>query len=210
MLQPNDLAISTQRETLIYLSGQTFSSDTTAGVSGDLWTCDNGKASQVTSDILAGAGIHRTNGIETSPDGQSLYLSSAKNVKGAVVENRIYRFQTDKLTGALLKQPPTVFYEFTGVDAAVDIDGMRTDVEGNLFVSRNGKGQVVKISPQGKLLMVISLPGMGGPSNLELGGVKGKTLFAIGKCLANKTVGCAVSIELDTVGKAFSALQKKT
>jgi gluconolactonase len=207
MLQPNDLAVSVVHPTLIYLSGQNFSADTTAGASGDLWTCDSGNAIPFPTALLAGADIHRTNGIETSPCGKFLYLSSAKNVAGAAVANRIMRFALDPSTGALVKEQPTIFFEFTGDGAAVDIDGMRTDVEANLFVTRNGKGQVVKISPEGQLLMVINLPGMGGPSNLELGGAKGKTLFAIGKCAANATVGCAASFEVEHVGKAFKSLQ---
>src|ERR1700761_5976557 len=44
MLQPNDLALSTMRDTLIFLSGQNFTADTIAGQSGDLWTCDGGLA----------------------------------------------------------------------------------------------------------------------------------------------------------------------
>jgi gluconolactonase len=216
MLQPNDLALSALHPKLIYLSGQNFSADTTAGASGDLWTCNgngNGSSSSTASrfppSLLAAADIHRTNGIETSPDGRSLYLSSATNVGGEVVANRIYRFATDESTGALLQQPPpTAFFNFTGAEAAVDIDGMRVDVHGNLFVTRNGAGRVVKISPEGQLLQVIALPGMGGPSNLEFGGAGGTTLFAVGKCAANATVGCAASFETDeSVGKAFANLQ---
>jgi gluconolactonase len=207
MLQPNDLAVSVPRPTLIYLSGQNFSADTTAGASGDLWTCDGSTATPFPVELLAGADIHRTNGIETSPCGQFLYLSSAKNVAGAVVANRVHRFAINPDTGALDEQQPAVFFDFTGDDAAVDIDGMRTDVEGNLFVTRNGKGQVFKISPTGQLLMVINLPGMGGPSNLEFGGAEGKTLFAIGKCAANAAAGCAASFETGSVGKAFKSLQ---
>lgn len=207
MLQPNDLAVSTLRPTLIYLSGQNYTSDTTAGVSGDLWTCDGNITTQFPPELLASADIHRTNGIETSPCGTFLYLSSATNLAGAVVANRIHRFAIDTETGALLDEPPTVFFDFTGAGAAVDIDGMRTDVDGNLFVTRNGEGQVVKISPEGQMLEIINLPGMGGPSNLEFGGAQGTTLFAIGKCAANATIGCAASFETDSVGKAFASLQ---
>lgn len=208
MLQPNDLALSTLRPTLIYLSGQNFSADTTAGASGDLWTCDGGCPHQFPPDILKAADIHRTNGIETSPDGQFLYLSSATNVGGNVTANRIHRFNLDTTSGAILQQPPSVFFGFTGPSAATDIDGMRTDVDGNLFVTRNGEGSIVKLSPQGQLLSTITLPGMGGPSNLEFGGVEGKTLFAIGKCKDNAEAGCSASFESNTVGKAFTALQR--
>jgi len=207
MLQPNDLALSTMRDTLIFLSGQNFTADTTAGVSGDLWTCDGGLATQFPPSILAAAGIHRTNGIETSPDGKFLYLSSAKNVGDVVVQNVLFRFALDPNTGSLLEQAPTLFFDFTDSEAT-DIDGMRTDTDGNLFVTRNGDGKVVKLSPDGKLQLAIVLPNMGGPSNLEFGGPKGSTLFAIGKCASNATIGCAASFETDSVGKAFSTLQE--
>jgi gluconolactonase len=206
MLQPNDLALSTTRDTLIFLSGQNFTLDTTAGTSGDLWTCDGGSAIQYPSSILASANIHRTNGIETSPDGTSLYLSSAVNVNGTVIRNSIFKFALNKDTGYILTQAPTLFYDFVDT-AATDIDGMRTDVDGNLFVTRNGLGTVVKLSPRGELLLEIELPGMGGPSNLELGGKQGKTLVAIGKCKDDVTKGCAASFRSDAVGKAFARLQ---
>jgi gluconolactonase len=206
MLQPNDLALSVLRENLIFLSGQNYISNTVAGQSGDLWTCDGSTATQFSPSILAAAGIHRTNGIETSPNGSFLYLSSAKNAGGAVVENKIMRFALDTSTGNLLPQAPELFYNFVD-SAATDIDGMRTDTDGNLFVTRNGNGNVVKLSPDGELLQEIVLPGMGGPSNLEFGGVDGKTLFAIGGCKANANVGCAASFEGDSVGKAWKALQ---
>lgn len=182
ILQPNDIALSTKKDSLIFLSGQNFTADTIDGVSGDLWTCEAGKATQFDPAILAAADIHRTNGIETSPDGKFLYLSSAKNVGGKVVSNQIFKFALDQHTGHLLKQKPTLFYDF--VDSpATDIDGMRADVAGNLFVTRNGDGKVVKISPDGKSLAEIVLRGMGGPSSLEFGGCDGSTLFAVGKCL---------------------------
>lgn len=207
MLQPNDLALSAMRDTLIFLSGQDFITDTIAGKSGDLWTCDGGLTIQFPPDILAAANIHRTNGIETSPDGEVLYLSSATNVGGAVVANRIFKFALNKYTGNLLLQPPTLFFDFVDT-AATDVDGMRTDVEGNLYVTRNGLGSIVKLSPEGEVLLEIELPGMGGPSNLEFGGKYGKTLVAIGKCADDATKGCAASFENDVVGKAFATLQQ--
>jgi sugar lactone lactonase YvrE len=209
MLQPNDLALSTMRDTLIFLSGQNFTADTAAGVSGDLWTCDGGEAIQFPPSILAAAGIHRTNGIETSPDGKFLYLSSAKNVASKVVLNQLFKFELNPNTGGLLEQPPTLFFDFTDSEAT-DIDGMRTDTDGNLFVTRNGNGNAVKISSDGKLQLTIEFPNMGGPSNLEFGGPKGSTLFAIGKCASNNTIGCAASFDTDSVGKAFAALQKSS
>ncbi|ERF71483.1 hypothetical protein EPUS_00472 [Endocarpon pusillum Z07020] len=207
MLQPNDLALSVNIPEMIYLSGQNFTETTIAGQHGALWTCAGSTAMQFPPALLAQADVHRTNGIETSPCGRHLYLSSATNVAGNVTANRIYRFNIHTPTGILISQTPSVFYEFTGADAAIDIDGMRADVRGNLYVTRNGDGKIVKLSPEGQLLMTINLPGMGGPSNLEFGGAEGKTLFAVGSCKANATIGCAAKFEGETVGKAFRLLQ---
>jgi gluconolactonase len=208
MLQPNDLALSTLRDTLIYLSGQDFAAST-----GDLWTCDGGLAIQFPPSILLAAGIGRTNGIETSPCGSYLYVSSAVNAAdGTVLQNKIFKFALNPDTGAIIEQAPELFFDFA-VDGtqATDVDGMRTDVDGNLFVTRNGKGQVVELSPEGKEVRVIVFPGLGvgaGPANLEFGGDEGKTLTVIGKCLVDATKGCAATFESDVVGKAFARLQK--
>ncbi len=206
MLQPNDLALATTCHRTIFLSGQNYTDDTTAGVSGDLWTCKGKRAYQFPPELLKEADIHRTNGIETSPDGKALYLSSAKNVGGAVVANQIFKFRL-QAGRKLVEEAPTLFYDFTGDGAATDVDGMRTDTDGNLFVTRNGEGKIFKISPAGQLLLVIELPGMGGPSNLEFGGPDGKTLFAIGRCAEDNTVGCAASVQTESTGKAFARLQ---
>ena len=206
MNQPNDLALSVTKRDIIYLSGQNFIADTNAGVSGDLWTCIGNDTFQFSQQMLAIAGIHRTNGIETSPDGRFLYLSSAENSGGEVISNRIFRFALNE-DGRLQNAVPELFFDFTGEEAAIDVDGMRTDTEGNLYVTRNGAGKVVKLSAKGELLLVIELPGNAGPSNLEFGGADGKTLFAIGRCLDDADLGCANHIELDSTGAAFANLQ---
>ena len=207
MLQPNDLAISTGSEGRIFLSGQNFSDDSTAGVSGDLWTCEIGRAYKFSSDILAKAGIHRTNGIETSPDGRTLYLSSSKNVKKAVVENVIFTFQLDG-HGLVPHQKPKVFHNFTEPgEASIDIDGMRTDIDGNLYVTRNGAGRVIVFGPDAQIKQNISMPYSAGPSNLELGGQDGKQLVMVGKCAPESNFGCAAYADALAPGKAFTALQ---
>ncbi|PGH28792.1 hypothetical protein GX50_08467 [[Emmonsia] crescens] len=206
MLQPNDIAISTKRDCLIFLSGQKYVETTVAGEHGDLWTCDGNKATQFSPAILKKADIHRTNGIEAEPKGEFLYLSSAANVKSVVGNLKIFKFALDKETGALLEKDPVIFHDFSHEKDA-DLDGMRTDVDGNLYVSLNGAGKIAKLDPSGKLLQYITTPGVKGPSNLELGGKDGKTLFAVGRCdNKDKTPGCAASIDVDKPGRAFTSL----
>jgi len=55
-------------------------------------------------------------------------------------------------------------------------DGMRIDVDGNLYITRHGKGTVVKLSPQGEVLKEIDILG-GKPSNLCFGGPDGRTVY---------------------------------
>ena len=53
---------------------------------------------------------------------------------------------------------------------------MRCDEEGNLYATRYGKGTVVKISPEGKILEEIFLIGKK-PSNITFGGEDRKTIY---------------------------------
>ena len=57
-----------------------------------------------------------------------------------------------------------------------DIDGLRTDTGGDLFVARILKGTIAVLSPQGKLKREIMLNAKE-PTNLAFGGNDGKTVF---------------------------------
>ena len=56
------------------------------------------------------------------------------------------------------------------------MDGMRCDVKGNLYIARFGKGAVVKVSPEGKVLQEIVLKGKR-PTNVAFGGKDGRTVY---------------------------------
>jgi sugar lactone lactonase YvrE len=56
------------------------------------------------------------------------------------------------------------------------MDGMRCDVKGNLYITRFGKGTVVKLSPAGKVLTEIPLTGKK-VTNIAFGGSDGKTAY---------------------------------
>jgi sugar lactone lactonase YvrE len=53
---------------------------------------------------------------------------------------------------------------------------MRCDVDGNLYITRYGKGTVVKVSPAGEILQEIDVLGKS-PSNLCFGGPDGRTVY---------------------------------
>jgi sugar lactone lactonase YvrE len=56
------------------------------------------------------------------------------------------------------------------------MDGMRTDILGNLYITRHGKGTVVKVSTNGEILEEIQTIGKT-PSNIAFGGEDGRTAF---------------------------------
>jgi sugar lactone lactonase YvrE len=53
---------------------------------------------------------------------------------------------------------------------------MRCDADGNLYVTRNAKGTLVKLSPEGEILCEIDVLGAE-PTNVCFGGPDGRTLY---------------------------------
>jgi sugar lactone lactonase YvrE len=102
-----------------------------------------------------------TNGIDLSPDGRTLYAGESGT-------REIWAYGID---GARLTVPRLVrrFADF-------DIDGLRTDIDGRLFVARITKGTVAVLSPEGDLIREIPLNGRE-PTNLAFGGPDGRTVF---------------------------------
>ena len=150
MNQPNDLAIAP--DGTLYASDPNWGKDT-----GQIWRIDrDGKVTKVAPDLGT------TNGIEVSPDGKTLYVNES-------VQRGVWAFpiQKDGSLGErrLIKQFPDHGF-----------DGMRCDVEGNLYITRYGEGTVVKMSPAGEILKKIDVLGAS-PSNLCFGGPDGRTVY---------------------------------
>ncbi|KAJ2720723.1 hypothetical protein GGI07_004450 [Coemansia sp. Benny D115] len=199
MLQPNDIAIAASSGR-IFLSGMNWTSDSAEG-DGDLWTCSSmGVATKLGSFM-------RTNGVEVSPDEKTLYLSESANSGGAVISNTILAFDLDPASGSVSNK--RIFADFGKLDntASTDIDGMRTDVDGNLYVTRNGLGQVAVFAPSGELSAYINTTSIDFVSNLEFGGANGSDLFLVGRCKSDDTKGCAEVYHGTTQGRAFKDLQ---
>jgi len=150
MSQPNDLAIGP--DDTIYASDPNWKAGT-----GQLWRVDrDGHITRLAADMGT------TNGIEVSPDGKTLYVneSAQRNVWAFTITPE------HTLTGKrLLIQFPDFGF-----------DGMRCDLDGNLYITRHGKGTVVKVSPAGKVLQEIPVLG-DKPSNLCFGGPDGRTIY---------------------------------
>ncbi len=150
MNQPNDLAIS--RTGVIYASDPNWKEST-----GQIWKVDtNGKIARVAE------GMGTSNGVEVSPDEKTLYVNES-------IQRKIWAFDIAP-DGTLTNK--RLFKEFPDFG----FDGMRCDVAGNLYVTRHGKGTVVKISPTGEILKEIDVLGKM-PTNLCFGGPDGKTVY---------------------------------
>jgi sugar lactone lactonase YvrE len=150
MHQPNDLAIAP--DGTLYASDPDWTKGT-----GQLWRID--KEGKTT---LAAEKMGTTNGIEVSPDGQTLYVNES-------VQRNIWAFTIGR-DGALSDKRLLKKFDDHG------FDGMRCDVDGNLYVTRYGKGTVVVLSPAGKVLREIDVLGEA-PSNLCFGGPDGRTVY---------------------------------
>lgn len=151
MNQPNDLALSPDGKTL-YASDPNWKEGT-----GNLWRIDsNGTVTKIAEDMGT------TNGIEVSPDGKTLYVNESK-------QRNVWAFDlTDQ--GTLGNKRLIKHFDEHG------FDGMRCDVEGNLYITRHGKGSVIKMTPGGEILREVPVMGKR-PSNLCFGGPDRRTIY---------------------------------
>jgi sugar lactone lactonase YvrE len=154
--KPNDLAIAAD--------GTLYASDPDKDkkhLSGRIWRITRGLNGKGRGEVMSGRKMSTTNGIDLSPDGKTLYVGES-----ATRELWAYRVDGAKLVTRGLV---TKFEDF-------DLDGLRTDIDGQIYVTRNGKGTVAVISPDGTVKREIPLLGKE-PTNLAFGGPDGKTVF---------------------------------
>jgi sugar lactone lactonase YvrE len=150
MSQPNDLAIGP--DDTLYASDPNWGAKT-----GQLWRVDrDGQITRLAADMGT------TNGIEVSPDGKTLYVNES-------VQRNVWAFTITPEHTLTNKRLLIQFPDF-------GFDGMRCDADGNLYITRHGKGTVVKLSPAGKVLQEIPVLG-DKPSNLCFGGPDGRTIY---------------------------------
>ena len=147
--QPNDLAITSSNR--IYASDPNWAE----GI-GNLWMVDQ-DGFHLLNDQMG-----TTNGVEVSPDEQTLYVNES-------LQRKLWSFHIEADGSLSDKQ---LLYEFKDFG----MDGMRCDIDGNLYIARYDKGTIVKLSPKGELLQEIHLKGKK-PTNLAFGGKDGKTIF---------------------------------
>jgi gluconolactonase len=146
--QPNDLAIAP--DGTLYASDPNWKAST-----GQVWRIDTkGKVHLEAPDLGT------TNGIEVSPDGRTLYVNES-------IQRNIWAFPIGA-DGALGEKRLLKKFDDFG------FDGMRCDVDGNLYVTRHGKGTVVKLSPAGEIVREIDVLGPN-PTNICFAGADGCT-----------------------------------
>ncbi len=150
MNQPNDVAIGP--DDTLYASDPNWQEKT-----GQVWRID--RSGKIT---LVAPNMGTANGIEVSPDGKTLYVNESE-------QRKIWAFAILE-DGSLAHK--RLFKEFPDHG----FDGMRCDVDGNLYVTRYGKGTVVKLSPAGEILREIGVLGLR-PSNICFGGPDGRTAY---------------------------------
>lgn len=177
MNQPNDLAIAAD--------GTLYASDPNWGDStGQVWRIDRQGKTHLVAEKMG-----TTNGIEVSPDGKTLYVNES-------VQRNVWAFDIGAdgaLNGKrLLRKFPDHGF-----------DGMRCDVDGNLYITRYGKGTVAVLSPKGEIVREIDVLGKA-PSNLCFGGLDGKTVY-----VTEVTHQRLVSFRVDRPGLAWQRWREK-
>jgi sugar lactone lactonase YvrE len=176
MHQPNDLAIAPD--------GTLYASDPDWGrKTGQVWRITRGKTTLVAEKMGT------TNGIEVSPDGKTLYVNES-------VQRNVWAFDIGK-DGKLSRKRLLKKFPDHG------FDGMRCDVDGNLYITRYGKGTVAVLSPKGKVLREIDVLGKS-PSNLCFGGPDGRTVY-----VTEVTRRRLVQFRVDRPGLAWQRWQRK-
>ena len=148
--QPNDLAIMSNG--IIFVSDPDWSHN-----KGKLWRIGTDKVA-----VLLEANMGTTNGIEVSQDEKHLYINESAQLK-------IWKFDLNERGEISNKILFTSFNDF-------GLDGIRCDADGNLYVTKYGKGVATIFSPEGKFLREVLLKGKE-VSNIAFGGSDGRTCF---------------------------------
>ena len=150
MNQPNDIAIGAND--ILYASDPNWGAST-----GQIWRVDtDGKVTLLEADMGT------TNGIEVSSDEKVLYVNES-------AQRNVWAYDLSPEGEVSNKRLLIQFPDF-------NMDGMRCDIEGNLYITRHGKGTVAKLSPAGEVLLEVPLTGKL-CSNIAFGGPDGRTCY---------------------------------
>ncbi len=177
MNQPNDIAIGADDR--VYASDPNWKEHT-----GQIWRVDTD--GRVT---LLETGMGTTNGIEVSPGEDRLYVNET-------VQRNVWVYDLSPRGEVSDKRLLIQFPDF-------GMDGMRCDVQGHLYITRHGKGTVVKLSPEGKVLKEIPLPGKH-CTNIAFGGPDGRTCY-----VTEAERGNILVFRADVPGRSWQLFQRR-
>ena len=124
-----------------------------------VFSVKDGKLQLVSTDLTG------PNGIAFSPDEKYLYVTNWDDKRKVILR---YKSEADGTVSEGM-----TFFDMTSAPGEDSLDGMKVDVEGNLYVS--GPGGVWIISPEGKHLGIIITPRH--PHNLAWGDDDYRTLY---------------------------------
>lgn len=151
MNQPNDIAIAAND--LVFASDPNWQAST-----GQIWRVHpDGRT------VLLEGGMGTTNGIEVSADESKLYVGES----GTRV---IWQYDLSE-SGEISNKRELIRFEDGGMD------GIRCDVDGNLYVTRHGKGVVQIVTPQGESIREVPMVEGTSLTNLAFGGEDGQTVY---------------------------------
>jgi YVTN family beta-propeller protein len=154
--QPNDLAIAAD--------GTLYASDPKPGTrTGRIWRIRRAPDGTARAVVMTSSrALGRTNGLDLSPDGRTLYVGESNSF-----ELWAYSIEGDRLVAP---REPLIKFD-------ADLDGMRTDVDGKIYVARVESGTVDVVDPQSRTVIRRVPLTAKNPTNLTFGGPDGKTVF---------------------------------
>jgi signal peptidase len=158
--QPNDLAIAA--DGTLYASDPVFPPNP----SGRIWRITRAADGSVQgAPMISERTLGSTNGLDLSPDDTTLYVSESDS-------HEVWAY---RIAGDHLRDPRKVFHF-----PDKDVDGLRTDVDGRIYVARPEKGVIAIIKPAaaglGTLVRTVTTQAAD-PTNLTFGGPDGRTVF---------------------------------
>jgi sugar lactone lactonase YvrE len=161
--QPNDLAIA--RDGTLYASDPNKDTGT-----GQVWQITRGSDGKgVGKPMTSTRPMGKANGIDLSPDNKTLYVSES------TFHARHASIWSYRIDGTALVDPVAV-KTFTD---GHDVDGLRVDTDGRIFVARPETREVVILVPQGAVgTAPAPVKTLGqNPNNLTFGGVDGRDVY---------------------------------
>jgi hypothetical protein len=174
--QPNDMALA--RDGTLYASDPHWKRR-----DGQVWRIVPNADGTGRGEVMAAARKFGTaNGIDLSPDEKTLYVGESETR-----EIWAYRLEDGKLAAPRLLRK---FPDFS-------LDGLRTDIDGRLYVARILKGTIEVLTSDGKTIREVPLKAKE-PTNLAFGGPDGKTVY-----VTQRQGGFIESFRVDRPGREF-------